>query len=197
MSGLDKIISHITAEAEQEVKKLLDDANAQAESIKKDAEEKTAAECDRIQKKSEAEVQSILDRGNSSAELRKKQLLLEKKQELINETIGKAAERLNGLDTSAYFEVIKKLFAKNALGREGEISFNQKDLDRLPAGFVDGLQALAKEKGGSLKLSAKAADIDGGFVLNYGGVEENCSFGALIDGSLETLQDKVQKVLFA
>ena len=197
MSGLEKIIGHISAEAGREAKKLLEDAKVQAESIRKDAEEKTAAECDRINKKSEAEVQSILDRGNSSAELRKKQLLLEQKQELINETIEKAAKRLVDLDTSAYFDVIKKLFAKNALGRDGIISFSQKDLDRLPAGFADGLQAIAKEKGGSLRLSDTAADIDGGFVLNYGGIEENCSFRALIDSSLETLQDKVQKVLFA
>lgn len=196
MSGLDKIIGHISAEAENEARALREKAQAEADAFQKDAEAKAAAECDRIMKKSEAEVQGILDRGNSSAELKKKQILLRKKQELINETIQKACDKLHALDGEAYFDVLRKLFAKNLLGRDGEIAFNEKDLGRLPAGFLEELQRLAKEKGGSLKLSEKAADIDGGFVLNYGGIEENCSFRALIDGSLEALQDKVQKVLF-
>lgn len=197
MSGLDKIIGHISTEAESEAKSLLDAAKAQADSIRQDAEAKTAAECERIMKRSESEVQNILDRGNSSAELRKKQILLRKKQELINETIETAKAQLAALEPAAYFDVIKKLFAKNALGRDGEIAFSKKDLARLPEGFLQELSKAAAEKGGSLKLSEKPADIEGGFVLNYGGIEENCSFQALIDGNMEALQDKVQKELFA
>lgn len=197
MSGLDKIIGHIKDEAEQEVKSVLEAAKAEAEMQKRETEAKTAAECDRIAKKSEAEVRGILERGESSAELRKKQILLRKKQELINETIERAKESLAGLDEKAYFDALRKLFEKNVLGREGEISFNQKDLGRLPAGLMDEFKKLAEAKGGSLALSEKPADIDGGFILNYGGVEENCSFAALIDGSMELLQDKVQKVLFS
>ena len=197
MSGLDKIIGHIRSEAEDEVKAVLEKAKAEAENLKKDAEAKAAAECDRNAKKSEAEVRSILERGESSAELRKKQLLLGKKQELINETIAKAREGLLAMDDAAYFGAIRKLFAKNVLGREGEIAFNEKDLARLPKDLIGELQKAAAEKGGSIRLAEKPADIDGGFILSYGGIEENCSFQALIDDGMEILQDKVQKVLFA
>lgn len=196
MSGLDKIIGHISAEAESEAKALLDAAKAEAESIVKDAEAKTTAECDRIAKKTETEVRNILDRGDSSAELRKKQILLGKKQELISEVIKNAQESLYALPEAAYFELITKIYEKNVIGRAGEISFNQKDLDRLPADLIASFRKLAEEKGGSIALSEKPADIDGGFILNYGGIEENCSFQALIDTSMEVLQDKVQKLLF-
>ena len=197
MSGLDKIIGHIRSEAETEVKAVADAAKAEAETLKADMEAKTKAECDRIAKKSETEVQNILERGESSAALRKKQILLQKKQELINEIIAQAREKLLGLDDAAYFEVLKQLFAKNMLGRDGEIAFNEKDLARLPQNVVSELSKLAGEKGGSIALAKTAAPIDGGFVLNYGGIEENCSFQALIDDSIEVLQDQVQKVLFA
>lgn len=197
MSGLDKIIGHIRSEAETEVKAVADAAKAEAETLKADMEAKTKAECDRIAKKSETEVQNILERGESSAALRKKQILLQKKQELINEIIAQAREKLLGLDDAAYFDVLKQLFAKNMLGRDGEIAFNEKDLARLPQNFVSELSKLAGEKGGSIALVKTAAPIDGGFVLNYGGIEENCSFQALIDDSIEVLQDQVQKVLFA
>ena len=74
MGGLDKIIGHISHDAENEVKSVLDAAKAQAESIVNDAKEKTAEECDRINKKAATEVQSILDRGRSSAEVKTKRI---------------------------------------------------------------------------------------------------------------------------
>ena len=53
-----------------------------------------------------------------------------------------------------------------------------------------------KEKKASLKISREAREIEGGFVLSYGGIEENCSFDALFASAGEQLQDVVQKILF-
>ena len=39
--------------------------------------------------------------------------------------------------------------------------------------------------------------MDGGFILCYGGIEENCSFDAIFDSAREHLQDAVQRILFA
>ena len=38
--------------------------------------------------------------------------------------------------------------------------------------------------------------IDGGFVLIYGGMEENCSFSALFDANREDFLDAAKAVLF-
>ena len=64
-------------------------------------------------------------------------------------------------------------------------------------GFEDQLNAALKEKGAVLTVSEDTRDIDGGFVLTYGGIEENCSFEALFDSAHEVLQDKVQEILFS
>ena len=48
-----------------------------------------------------------------------------------------------------------------------------------------------------LHISGDTRDIDGGFVLTYGGIEENCSIDALFDAAHEVLQDKVQEILFS
>ena len=37
---------------------------------------------------------------------------------------------------------------------------------------------------------------DGGFILSYGGVDQNCSVSALFEEGAETLQDKIQTLLF-
>ena len=55
----------------------------------------------------------------------------------------------------------------------------------------------AKEAGADLKISEEAAEIKNGFVLDFGGIEENCTFDALIDQNIEELQDKVKSLLFA
>ena len=195
-SGLEKIISHIKAEAEKEACEIKASAEEKAAAIKAEAREKLSAEVERIEKKTQDDVSGILERGASSAELKRKQILLKEKQELINETIKKAGDKLLALSDDEYFKVIAELFKKHVTDKKGAISFNKRDMDRLPEGFLDDLKKAAEEKGGEIALSEKASDIDGGFVLSYGGIEENCSFSALIDDNMEILQDKVQKVLF-
>lgn len=57
--------------------------------------------------------------------------------------------------------------------------------------------SLAKSANGKLTVSRETRDIDGGFVLSYGGIEENCSIEALFYAARERLQDRVQELLFS
>ena len=197
MGGLDKIIGHISHDAENEVKSVLDAAKAQAESIVNDDKEKTAEECDRINKKAATEVQSILDRGRSSAELKTKQILLTGRQELINETINMVRDRLNSLSDEEYAEFITGLFAKHVPNKDAVLKLNAADMKRIPKEVLDGFVKKAEEAGAKLTVSGEAAGIKNGFVLDFGEIEENCTFDALIDQNIEELQDKVKSLLFA
>ena len=197
MGGLDKIIGHISHDAENEVKSVLDAAKAQAESIVNDAKEKTAEECDRINKKAATEVQSILDRGRSSAELKTKQILLTGRQELISETINMVRDRLNSLSDEEYAEFITGLFAKHVTNKDAVLKLNAADMKRIPKEVLDGFVKKAEEAGAKLTVSGEAAGIKNGFVLDFGEIEENCTFDALIDQNIEELQDKVKSLLFA
>ena len=99
----------------------------------------------------------------------------------------------------AYFENIVKLAVKASQNGKGTILFSKADLDRLPEIFADTLNAAlvaGGKEGAALTVSSETRDIDGGFVLTYGGIEENCSFDALFDSAHEMLQDKVQEILF-
>lgn len=197
MGGLDKIIGHISHDAENEVKSVLDAAKAQAESIVNDAKEKTAEECDRINKKAATEVQSILDRGRSSAELKTKQILLTGRQELISETINMVRDRLNSLSDEEYAEFITGLFAKHVPNKDAVLELNAADMKRIPKEVLDGFVKKAEEAGAKLTVSGEEAGIKNGFVLDFGEIEENCTFDALIDQNIEELQDKVKSLLFA
>ena len=45
-------------------------------------------------------------------------------------------------------------------------------------------------------MSDEIRSIDGGFVLVYGGIEENCTFKAMLEASREELHDMVNGKLF-
>jgi V/A-type H+-transporting ATPase subunit E len=196
MTGLDKILSQIQEEAKISAAKIIAEADKKAEGIIKEAEIETAKQAEKIQAQSEAAVQDYISRSESAADLYQKRLALATKQEIINGVIQQAYDKIMSAGDSEYFDLIVKMVAKYAQAQEGEIIFNKKDRTRLPSNFESQIQKNAGQKGGSIKIAQQTANIDGGFVLVYGGVEENCSFKALFDSAKETLQDKVHELLF-
>ena len=197
MNGLDKLVARISGESDEQIKSIMDEANAKVSEIKADCNKKIKAECERIEKKAQAEVETIEMRGKASAELKTKQILLTGKQELLNDTIAMAKDKLGKLSDQEYIDFIKKLYAKHIPSEDAVLRLNAADLKRIPEDVLDGFVQSAKEAGAKLSISDGAADIKNGFILDFGGIEENCTFDALIDQNTEELQDKVKSLLFA
>ena len=196
MSGLDKITARIIEESAVKAKAISDEAAQQAEAIKAAGEKKAAEECERISKKAEASVRSFKDKGQASALLRTKQIMLGGRQELIHEVIETARQQLNSLSDAEYKEFIVKLFSKHLPDEDAVLLLNSRDKARLGEDTLDELKAAALANGSKLTVADESADIKNGFVLSYGGIEENCTIDALIDQSMEDLQDKVKEILF-
>ena len=66
----------------------------------------------------------------------------------------------------------------------------------MPDGFEKKIQAAAREKGGSLVLQKEPKDIADGLIDIRIGVEENCTWEALMDAKKDRLQDRVNEILF-
>ena len=93
--------------------------------------------------------------------------------------------------------MLRKMLDKFVLAQEGEICFSPEDLKRMPQGFEKEISGIAGKKGGKLVLSKEHRNIRGGFVLIYGGIEENCTFKAMFDSKRGELSDKVHALLFS
>lgn len=197
MAGLDKIISQIRSESESTVSAILAEAQAQADGILEEARREAQAECTQLEKRAERDAANILERGKSAADLKRRQELLAEKQRLIGETITMAKSQFKAMDEKEYFDRLLKLAVKAAQPGEGTLLPAAKDAGRIPAGFEQALNEALGGRGAHLTVSSETRDIDGGFVLSYGGVEENCSIDALFDSAQELLQDKVQEILFS
>lgn len=195
MNGLDRIIEQIKKDSDSAVQKIKADAERTVLENKQRISRETEKEKEDIKSKTKAECEDIIKRGDSSAALAKKQAMLNAKQTIITDTINKAHAHLLSLPCDEYFEIIEKMITKNAHSDEkGEIAFNENDINRLPKGFG---RKISKLSGGNLTLSDKKADIDGGFLLIYGGIEENCSFDAIFAEKHDELQDEVCSMLFS
>lgn len=198
MTGLEKMKSQILNEAELSAKKILDEAKQDAEKVMQTAKENAEAECGRISKKSEAELEAVKERAASSRDLQKRKAILQAKQEVIAKILDDVYEALLVLDDKSYFEFIRKMLKKFVLPQEGSICFSSNDLKRMPENFESEIMDIAAKKGGKLTLLKEGNDnIRGGFVLLYGGIEENCTFKAMFDSKKGELSDKVRVLLFS
>jgi V/A-type H+-transporting ATPase subunit E len=197
MTGLEKIIKAIEAEAQASVDKIIAEAKEEAGKILSIAEEEAKQECAKIAEKPALEAKAIISRAESGAKLIKRQMILDAKQQAISDIICKAKNKLTSLPDTEYFEIILQLVKKHAHTQQGIIKFSKADLDRMPKKFEKSLDSAIKEiPNASLTISKECAMINGGFILVYGDIEENCSFDALFNEAKEELQDIVNAFLF-
>ena len=182
MNGLGKIIAQILDDAKQESLAIREKAAGEAETT-------LAAAGEKVKKLEE-------EQAKSSAALKKRQAILAEKQAIIEEMLAAAHKELLAKPDEAYFAWMEQLLSRFVTDRAGEIYVSKRDLERMPDDFPAKIEKAAQEKGGSLVLKKEPREIDGGFVLVYGGVEENCSAGALFASQRDELADKVHAMLF-
>lgn len=196
MSGLDKMKARILEEAQSSAKEIIDKANAEADAAVQAARESAEAEAAKIMERAEHDAADYGVRVDSSMDMQRKQALLAAKQEVIGGVLEAAYNAVMNLDDIKYFEMLEKLLEKHALPEAGVICFSAKDLGRMPAGFPEKVKNIAVSKGGSLTVSEKPEKMDGGFLLVYGGIEENCTISAVFASRREELSDRVNRLLF-
>lgn len=193
MSGIDKIIQQIEAdtdkvcgsvigEAQQKADMIIAAAHDEAEQIVSEGKDKTAAR-----------VVDIKKRGESAADLEEKRIMLKAKRDIITYMLNEGLSVAKNLPGAEYFALISKMVEKYSQPEDGVICFGEKDMKRLPADFLAELNRVSR---GKITLSENPASIDAGFILLYGGIEQNCSFDAIFAGEAETLSDKAGRLLF-
>ena len=196
MTGLEKIIAEIRTEAEREAEQTIKNASVEAEKILAEAKAESDAKTARINTSAGTDVADIERSRESAMTLQRRQRTLATKQELLLETRQKALKALYELPEGEYFDLLLRLAANAAQQGKGEMLLSEKDKQRLPKNFTKKLQA-ALPSGAELAVSEANRPIDGGFVLKYGDVEENCSFASIFAARADEFSDLVREVLFA
>ena len=189
MSGVEKITARLNEETEAQCREILFAAKKKAAEIVALAQSQgnetiRAAEAD-----AKKQGEQILASAASQSAANARKAMLAAKVDLINDVLSKAKQSLHDLSDEAYFNALAGLARKNRQQGVGEMLLCERDLKRMPADFIDKL-------GYGVKVSPVPADIEDGFILKYGEIELNCTFGALFGAFSQELQTKAASLLF-
>lgn len=196
MTGVDKIIlkieedcritcEEIIAKAQTEAQLILDNAHTEAKKIQKEIISATNNKC-----------RADIELSESKAEHEYKNAILASKINIINDMINESMYKLKNLPAPEYFNIITVLIKRYAQNGCGTLRFSQKDLDRLPDGFENELNGLFKDSGRSFTVSHEALPTDGGVVIVYNDIEQNCTFDSLLESSLDEIKDSLFEEVF-
>ncbi len=195
MADLNKVTDYILNKASEESEKIKKEVDAKYKMLMEQAEVESQNEYNKIINDAQSKAGMIKQRAESEAEKNKLQGVLALKNKIVKDCILNARESVYKMDDSQYFALIERIFKKceeNSAKKENSIiEFNERDLKRLPESFKN----LVLKKG--YKVSETPVDIDGGFVLKYGKIEENCSVSAIFRDKEDYFTDYIGKKLFS
>jgi V/A-type H+-transporting ATPase subunit E len=194
-------------EAIQVVDKILADAKAEAQKIKKQTDAAEAAEQTKLneqlneykkqteilaKKAGEDEESHILAAARMDIA---KQLLAEKRKRL-DEVFEQARQQLQNLPEQDYRGLCKKLMLEAVETGDEEVIVDKND-NRINQDFIDQVNRQLSSKGkGELKLSEHKQDIGAGFILRRGKIKTNVSLDVLLEQARKELEIDLAKELF-
>ncbi|MGN1138852.1 MAG: V-type ATP synthase subunit E [Ruminococcus sp.] len=192
MNSSDMILNSIKSDCDKTIEAIRTDCAKICEEIITKGGEDAAKVKAELDSKTQQKASQIKAANKSRGELEQRNALLRQRRLEIDITYDAIYKYLLNLDGEDYFNIIYKLLKK--LGdSQGVIYFNQNDLSRLPADFSQKLESL----GIKAQLGENAVDIDGGFILKNGDIEENMSFSALLSSNRDSIEDLINRELFA
>lgn len=198
MKGTEKIIAHIRADGDAEAKKIIDAASKQAEEKRAESFKAALSEYEKLMQAGNAECEDILSGSRRIAEMEAKKSVLSVKQEMISAAFDAAREEIVNMPRDKYTQFLARMAAEAATSGMEEIVLNARDKAEAGKSVCKAANELLSAKGtpGKLTVSEDTADISGGVIVRFGGIETNCSIDALIRQRRSGLSTEVAAALF-
>lgn len=198
MKGTEKIIAHIRADGDAEAKKILDAAAKQAEEKRAESFKAALSEYEKLMQAGNAECEDILSGSRRIAEMEAKKSVLSVKQEMISAAFDAAREEIVNMPRDKYTQFLARMAAEAAASGMEEIVLNARDKAEIGKSVCKAANELLSAKGtpGKLTVSEDTADISGGVIVRFGGIETNCSIDALIRQRRSGLSTEVAAAMF-
>ena len=180
MSSGDKILNRISLDCHERISQIGAETNEKCAQI-------SAEIADRAQSK----VKQMQAASKSRCDLETRNAFLKRRREEIDKTYSEILNKMKNLPDEDYFELIYT-FAKKLNGMSGVVLLNEKDMNRLPKDFL----ARLEECGVKAELSKTPCDIESGFILKCGDIEENMDFSAILSEKRDAIEDFINQELF-
>jgi len=194
-------------EAKQVVDKILADAKAEAEKIKKQTKANEAAEqaklneqLDEYKKQTEILAKKAGEDEQShilaAARMDIAKQLLAEKRKILDEVFEQARQQLQNLPEQQYRKLCTKLLLEAVETGDEEVIVDKNE-QRINEELIHQVNQQLSSKGkGNLKLSDLRQDIGAGFILKRGQIKTNVSLDVLLEQARKELEIDLAKELF-
>ena len=219
MTGIDKIVARITADAKEKARTTLEAAQQECQRLAADYNQRAEDIRKEISDRALREGEEIIARARSASAMAHRNILLETKAALLDEAFAAAKAQICDTDYGKYRELLVALLScalleqaeqekqSLELGDEVvpvesyEVLLNANDLPRFGRAVLDGARRVTERRIGSertakLFLGTEPAPIDGGLILRCGEIEINCSLSALLVQMRRDLEERISALLF-
>ncbi|MGB9844351.1 V-type proton ATPase subunit E [Methanothermobacter tenebrarum] len=202
--GVDKIVSSIISEAQENANKIVSEAEKKAESIIKDGERRAAIEKEKILENARKQARMQYHQLISEAKMKARRAELEAREEVITEAFKRAEEELQKITSSKderYIQSLKNIIKEAAteIGG-GELVVHVKEDDKEKIRDLDSIAEDVKSATGKdtiLELGEAIQTIGGAIVKTKDGrIEVNNTIEARLSRFEKFLRSEVAKILF-
>ena len=194
-------------EAEQVVEKILADAKAEAEKIKKQADDKEAAEQAKLTEQLDEYKKQTQTLAKKAAKDKKLHLLaagrmdiakeyLAEKRRMLDEVFAQVRQQLQNLPDEEYCKFMTKLMLEAVETGDEEVIVDNEET-RIDQKFIKQInRELGPGYKGNLRLADEKQNLGGGFILRRGRIKNNVSFDVLLARARKELEIDLAKELF-
>ena len=221
MTGLDKIVGRILEDAQSEADRILADAERECAKLKEDYAARAEQIRETLSNEAERDALDMISRAKSSAATQKRNYILQRKSDLVDEAFADAMEGVRRMSDEKYTKLMIGLLTACFLGQleaektclelygeeeaaepeAYEVIMNPRDRDRCGDALIEGVRKklcdkTAEQKLAKLTLAKTTAPLDGGFILRCGSIETNCTLSLLFAQLRTELETEVGQALF-
>ena len=193
--GTDKLIKRILADAEAEAQRIKDEAEAEALAVTEDAKKRVAevkSEGDEACRHAENE---MLFLAKKSAELEAKKTDLAYRHRVIDEAFSETLTKLRAMNATQTAELLKKVLFRETSG--GETIHPAKSNAGIIEGILSEINSMLKKEGSNpLTLGEATDEITDGFIAVGEGYVKKCSYEALLADLKEREIGQIADILF-
>lgn len=182
MSNLDNLVAEILQQAQKEANRMLTKAKTENSEFSQKENKKVQKEVEAINDKAAEEAQALKERVISNANLKSRDMILQAKEELVEDVLERVLERLKNIDTKKYLKFVENILKNLNLSKNAELIVT-KDM-RLALG----------DKILDYKISDQT--VESGCSIKDGNLIYNNEFSNLIEFNREELEREILNKIF-
>ena len=182
MSNLDNLVAEILQQAQKEANRMLTKAKTENSEFSEKENKKVQKEVEAINDKAAEEAQALKERVISNANLKSRDMILQAKEELVEDVLERVLERLKNIDTKKYLKFVENILKNLNLSKNAELIVT-KDM-RLVLG----------DKILDYKISDQT--VESGCSIKDGNLIYNNEFSNLIEFNREELEREILNKIF-